>query len=184
MNAARGRLRNVLHNGLFEHAANMLRYATCECKEKTFFEYFRELESIKVWPLENTMKHRSIDDIISNLRGFNASNVTAHLEKEGSTDADNADNLDTLGRMCMCRKVNWKAIVSSTADTVTVYFHGLCLDCMSVSKALREGRDPDHEYWASGRQKKWDSKCRISHDEPTWYFSFMGRREKRGIIAY
>lgn len=184
MNAARGRLRNILHNGLFEHAANMLRHATCPCKEKTFFEYFKELESIKVWPLENTMKHRSIHDIIGNLRGFNASKVTAHLKKAGSKGTDSGDILETWDNICMCRMVDWKGIVSSTADTVKGYFHGLCLDCMSVTKALQEGRDPDHEYWLSGKRLKWDFNCRITHGEPTWYFSFMGRREKRGIIAY
>lgn len=34
------------------------------------------------------------------------------------------------------------------------YFHGLCLDCMSVTNALQEGRSPEHEYWLSDRLKE------------------------------
>jgi len=40
-------------------------------------------------------------------------------------------------------------------------------------------RDSDEDYWAHARpQYAWDSECRVDHGQPTWYFSFMGRREK------
>lgn len=41
--------------------------------------------------------------------------------------------------------------------------------------------DTDREYWSyaeRGTFKYFGCKCRIgSHEEPTWYFSFMGRKE-------
>ena len=40
--------------------------------------------------------------------------------------------------------------------------------------------DTDADYWRHAKQGvKWDSRCRINHDQPTWYFSFMGRVEKQ-----
>lgn len=38
----------------------------------------------------------------------------------------------------------------------------------------------DTDYWHhADRFVKWDEGCRIRHDQPTWYFSFMGRRTKQ-----
>ncbi|KAF3014571.1 hypothetical protein E8E15_003153 [Penicillium rubens] len=52
------------------------------------------------------------------------------------------------------------------------YFDGLCLDCM------KNHPNENSEYWALGTRRVYDSTCRISHGEPTWYFSFMGRRDR------
>lgn len=40
------------------------------------------------------------------------------------------------------------------------------------------GRDEDAEYWNHNTPNVWGDKCRIQHGQSTWYFSFMGRREK------
>ena len=35
----------------------------------------------------------------------------------------------------------------------------------------------DEDYWHhDDRDIPWNDGCRINHDQPTWYFSFMGRR--------
>lgn len=39
--------------------------------------------------------------------------------------------------------------------------------------------DADEDYWRHEEDEKWDDGCRISHGQPTWYFSFMGRKEKQ-----
>ncbi|KAL4915678.1 hypothetical protein BDW62DRAFT_212532 [Aspergillus aurantiobrunneus] len=131
LNAARGRLRNVLHNGLFDHI--------------TVFDHFRELERIKVWPLENTMKKKaSINDILTNLKQFDSSRIRA----PGTGTTSN-------GNQC-------------TLNPGQGVFDGLCLDCMSVTKTLQEGRDPDHEYWQNCEKSIWDLYCRINHGEPTY----------------
>ena len=37
----------------------------------------------------------------------------------------------------------------------------------------------DEDYWKHAKlDVPWDSGCRISHDQPTWYFSFLGRKAK------
>jgi hypothetical protein len=39
--------------------------------------------------------------------------------------------------------------------------------------------DTDKDYWNHARTDvKWNAHCRISHGQPTWYYSFMGRRDK------
>lgn len=38
--------------------------------------------------------------------------------------------------------------------------------------------DFDADYWRHASTSTWDARCRIDHGQPTWYFSFMGRREK------
>lgn len=41
----------------------------------------------------------------------------------------------------------------------------------------------DTDYWIHAQLNVlWDEKCRIIHGQPTWYFSFMGRREKMDIF--
>ncbi|KAL2866131.1 BTB/POZ domain-containing protein [Aspergillus lucknowensis] len=167
LNAARGRLRNILHNGLFNSLTQLLSAHGCSCREKTVFNYLRELHRIEVWPLENTMKHASINDMLDRLDDFNSENVRPA----------SADYCSTCSR-------GWEGIVARAAHDVRTYFGGLCLDCMSVSKRLREGHNLDHDYWTAGRNREYDLHCRIDHGEPTWWFSFMGRRERRGLIAY
>ncbi|KAL2831453.1 hypothetical protein BDW59DRAFT_182118 [Aspergillus cavernicola] len=171
VNAARGRLRNILHNGLFDHIASVVSDARCSCKEATVFDYFRELKRLEVWPLENTMKHASINDIITRLRGFDAEKMRPPKDNERP------------GYCKHCSR-NWKGIVKQVGNKVADYFDGMCLDCMSVTKCLREGRNPDHEYWMHGKNRQYDADCRIKHGEPTWWFSFMGQREKQGLLAF
>jgi hypothetical protein len=39
-------------------------------------------------------------------------------------------------------------------------------------------RDEDEEYWNHHKPGIWKGKCRIEHEQSTWYFSFLGRKEK------
>lgn len=58
------------------------------------------------------------------------------------------------------------------------YFEGLCLDCMDASKA----DDEDRDYWSHGTPKEHEFVygCRAKrHSQPTWYFSYMGRKQRR-----
>jgi hypothetical protein len=49
--------------------------------------------------------------------------------------------------------------------------------CSSKTK-----HNEDREYWnwsQTGRYAyAYNTRCRIKHGQPTWYFSFMGRKEK------
>ncbi|GFN21588.1 PAN domain family protein [Aspergillus tubingensis] len=172
LNAARGRLRNILHRELHDQVATILKHGNCECKELTVFEYLRELARIKVWPLEESMRTDSIKKMLERLRLFDATKMRKLTDPQS-------------GKVRPCFRCNtaWGAIVLRAAKTVAEYFDGLCLDCMDLSKDLRSDGDRDEDYWKHNELKKWDTGCRVKHGEPTWYFSFMGRREKRGLIG-
>ena len=118
------------------------------------------------------MRTDSIRKMLERLRLFDA----AKMRKL-------TDPLSGKVKPCIRCNTAWDAIVGRAANTVTKYFDGLCLDCMELSKDLRSDGDRDEDYWKHNDMKKWDTGCRVKHGEPTWYFSFMGRREKRGLIG-
>ena len=40
-------------------------------------------------------------------------------------------------------------------------------------------RDADEDYWNHAKSNvAWDLSCRIRHGQPSWYFSFLGRKQK------
>jgi hypothetical protein len=39
-------------------------------------------------------------------------------------------------------------------------------------------RDEDDEYWNHHVDGIWGEKCRIQHGQSSWYFSFLGRKDK------
>jgi hypothetical protein len=39
-------------------------------------------------------------------------------------------------------------------------------------------QNEDSDYWTHTDPRVYDEHCRISHGQPTWYWSFMGRKEK------
>ncbi|RDK41618.1 hypothetical protein M752DRAFT_267116 [Aspergillus phoenicis ATCC 13157] len=172
INAARGRLRVILHRELYAEVGDIVNTGECSCKELTTFEYLRELGRIEVWPLEDSMRNQSIQEMLERLSLFDAKNMRSYTNPR-------------TGKVGSCIPCNqsWGDIVLKAASTVSKYFDGLCLDCMDLSKDLRSGGDRDDDYWRHNELRNWDSGCRIKHGEPTWYFSFMGRREKRGLIG-
>ncbi|PYH86447.1 hypothetical protein BO82DRAFT_397619 [Aspergillus uvarum CBS 121591] len=173
INAVRGRLRNIAHKGLFDRIATTLKASSAPCCERTVFEFFRELQRISVWSFEDCMRHCSIDDLVFRMKRFDASKMREYRDPKTQKPMD--------GFAC---EHGWKAVVAGAAKRVEAYFDGLCLDCMDLTKNLHKGGDRDRDYWAYMRPRdRYDENCRIKHGEPTWYFSFMGRREKKGLIA-
>ncbi|KAI1078483.1 hypothetical protein F5B20DRAFT_582399 [Whalleya microplaca] len=67
--------------------------------------------------------------------------------------------------------LEWK--VHKLAGEIERKFDGLCLDCMHKFKT----GDEDCDYWEHARLRQYDHGCRFKHGQPTWYFSYMGRRE-------
>ncbi|KAF7904327.1 hypothetical protein EAF00_001661 [Botryotinia globosa] len=65
--------------------------------------------------------------------------------------------------------------VGRTGLKVQEHFDGLCLDCMSISKP-KNGKNVDAAYWMHDTLKQYSMGCRVQHDQPTRYWSFMGRR--------
>ncbi|PYI31593.1 hypothetical protein BP00DRAFT_446416 [Aspergillus indologenus CBS 114.80] len=173
MNAVRGRLRNIAHKGLFDRIARILQVSSAPCCERTVFEFFCELQRISVWPFEDCMRHCSIDDLVFRMKQFDATKMRGYTDPETKKPV-----------ACFFCEHDWKAVVAGAAKRVEAYFDGLCLDCMDLTKNLHKGGDRDRDYWAYMLPRdRYDENCRIKHGEPTWYFSFMGRREKKGLIA-
>ena len=81
-----------------------------------------------------------------------------------------------------CRQ-DYKGKVTRTEEFVDGYFHGLCLDCLDRSKPKLG--DADMDYWRHNtlKENEWVTGCRFRHKQPTWYFSFNGRKEERDRLV-
>jgi hypothetical protein len=125
----------------------------CDCKEKSLFAYNKGLSKTGIWPLHEHYK-KSIQEVLTS-PGFLR------------FDCKIPDNA------CMtCRSKLSVTAIEKIRCELTSNFNGLCLDCMNLTKS----GDVDYDYWEHDFERKWDLGCRISHSQPTWYFSFMGRK--------
>ncbi|KAE8139057.1 hypothetical protein BDV38DRAFT_58309 [Aspergillus pseudotamarii] len=163
VNAAKGRLRNVLNRELFAKINSLIENASCGCKDETVFNYLRELGRIKVQPMEEGSFSRvSIQCYLTRLRFFDHERMLRGISK----------------RRCFDCNFNWMVGVEKAIKVTAKYFDGLCLDCMKTTVKA------DKEYWDHiNFSERYDAGCRITHGEPTHYFSLMARRDKRGLVA-
>lgn len=113
---------------------------------------------MEVWPLEQTAQRNSIDRILCKLKGF------SYEAPKGA---------------CVSCRMDYGSHVDKARKHVESYFDGLCLDCMDRSKAKLG--DSDNDYWQHNQlsENEFIKGCRFPHKQPTWYFSFMGRKEDR-----
>lgn len=157
LNAAKGRLRTVILNELFRPNENLLRRG-CRCKETTLFGYEKELYTIQVWPLERAHQRSSMSTILELLNRF---------------------SFEAKENACVVCRKDYRKIVEDAQVKTRHYFDGLCLDCMDRTKPVT--KDEDMDYWRHNilRESDFFNHCRKPHQQPTWYFSFMGRIEVR-----
>lgn len=161
VNAAKGRLRTRLHAMTFAPIEKLL-VANCDCKEKTLYQYIKALHSTGVWPLDPVWPRMEVTVILDRLNSFK------YKPPESA-----------------CRSFcqgDYEGAVGRAISTVRNYFDGLCLDCMDKSKAKTANYDSDYWHHNDLEEGEWDSGCRVNHGEPTWYFSFMGRKEDRELF--
>lgn len=159
LNAARRRLRNVFSSGLSEVTEHLVRTKPCQCCPVAHFGYERALMKIDAWPVHKVINTTNLEFLIGRLRQFDYT-VPATCCKNHRAN------------------ISYKKEVANDANEVKDYFHGLCLDCMN--NRLPKLSDSDLDYWFSeyiSSSRQYDGKCRITHGEPTWYFSFNARRE-------
>ncbi|EOD52638.1 hypothetical protein UCRNP2_574 [Neofusicoccum parvum UCRNP2] len=160
INAAKGRLRIVLHRELWKPINRLLTQAECSCKEKTVFGYQKALVKIGVWPLEEMYLKYSLKEILDKLSKFN-----------WAPDPDSCRSY--------CGMTDYAGLVAEAGREVSKYFHGLCLVCMDMTNPKTTNVDED--YWRHNFIKDWDRKCRphgVSHGQPTWFYSYMGRKQQ------
>ena len=88
-------------------------------------------------------------------------------------------DFDAKSSACGTCHQDYKGRVTRIEKTVRRYFDGLCLDCLDRSKPKLG--DTDKDYWRHHKLKEheWVKGCRFPHKQPTWYFSFNGRKEER-----
>ncbi|KAF2233705.1 hypothetical protein EV356DRAFT_193808 [Viridothelium virens] len=155
LNAAKGRVRNILHDGLFDACRSLLDQS-CPCKERVFFGYFKKMCDLEVLPFETTFKGTSISDMIWRAGHF-----------DWTPPPDSCDS---------CRR-DYHRLIKLATTKAERYFDGMCLDCMDASKSKTKNGDRHSDYWMHNRLQSWDKGCRVRHGEPSWYFSFMGRKD-------
>ncbi len=137
----------------------MFKDASCACRKGTLYDYQNALFVTGIWPLEETFIKTPMDQILSKLSFF---------------------KYVRTGALCGTCSKDYKTAVRSAKRNTESYFEGLCLDCMN--KERPKLRDDDEDYWNHNKMKdNWDEGCRAQHGQPTWYFSFMGRKAKKTI---
>ncbi|KAL9578661.1 MAG: hypothetical protein Q9203_007013, partial [Teloschistes exilis] len=119
VNAAKGRLRTILHAAIFNMIEKLLD-SSCDLKEEILFGYVKALRATEVWPFDVVWGHMEVNSILNRLAEF---------------------------------------------------------EYRPPAKTIDHGSD----YWKHNNfdEATWDRGCRVSHGEPTRYFSFMGRRDER-----
>ncbi|KAF2121316.1 hypothetical protein BDV96DRAFT_484412 [Lophiotrema nucula] len=160
INAVRGRLKSLIHRGMWDGIGDLLKRRSCSCGrwETTAGRYFAELVRTEAFPLEDTYAKSSANDILGRLKYFRM--------------------IPTSSSCPHCSR-KWEIPIKEAIEKTQYYFNGLCIDCMDRSMAKRESSDVD--YWKHNEpmEGRWDKHCRIKHGEPTWYASWRGRDETR-----
>ena len=157
MNASRGRLHTLLRRGLFGPSEELHRL-TCKCRVSTAFGYEDALMKLELWPSKRLMEKGSVRDILNALLQF---------------------RYEAPSTACVLCHMNFMGKIRRVHDNVEKSFDGLCLDCMDRSKSKL--RDHHEDYWHHDRMEErgYSRHCRFTHGQPTWYFSFLGRKEDR-----
>ncbi|KAL8794612.1 MAG: hypothetical protein Q9195_002808 [Heterodermia aff. obscurata] len=163
LNSARFRLGLILSRDLHKVNKTLLK-ATCKCKGNTLWGYEKELERIGIWPFEDTVSRNSIDGLLQRLEKFN------YKVADKSACTQN------------CQR-NYNSIAGDARQRTERYFDGMCLDCMSRTKPKLKDHHSDYWNYNNFREEDgWFRGCRISHKQPSWYYSFMGREEDKNYL--
>jgi hypothetical protein len=156
LNGAKGNLKSKLKDKLV-HPFDKLKDEACTCRDATVVSFWKALDTIGYWAV-NEFKFKPMTKIL-NMSTF--INFSVNISPTACIKCHDA--VSALG----IRKVR-----AQMAND----FHGLCLDCMQLTKTGSVHQD----YWMKDYLGKWDTGCRITHGERTWNFSFMGRKTDMG----
>ncbi|CAG8957241.1 hypothetical protein HYFRA_00009443 [Hymenoscyphus fraxineus] len=152
LNGARGSLKNHLVAGFFQPQEEFPKL-DCKCRGDSVIEYLKAVQKTEIWPVHR-LQHKSIFDIINCPGTVNfACKIPENACKQ-------------------CRRLLSRTVISELRMKVASSFQGICLDCVKMTNT----EDVDSDYWTHDENREWDVGCRISHKQPTWYWSFMGRK--------
>ncbi|CZR57053.1 uncharacterized protein PAC_06942 [Phialocephala subalpina] len=158
INAARGSLKMKIHEYLYINREFL--NASCRCRKDGLFEYETALDRTGVWPLEEVLHGKdaiSLQDVLDGLVRFQYHPPNGHCH--------------------LCASDLTTTTVAAAIKNCTNNFDGLCLDC--IDKPRRRDWDADHYKHRGYKSKniRFDKGCRFPHGEPTWWFSWIARRQ-------
>lgn len=108
LNAAKGRLRTILHRNLYRPIEDLLKRARCRCKANVLYAYEQGLANTGAWPVETVFLNNSVERVLRMLESFSTAFVP-----------------QTCGSgFCT---FNFDSIVREARTEVKKYFDGLCL---------------------------------------------------------
>jgi hypothetical protein len=115
LNAAKGRLKTILHRALYHPIEKLLRFATCACKAETLYAYELTLHKTGAWPLESAFLSQCVNEIIVKLATFEPSYQP---------------------QMCTNCGFDFREAVIKAVEDARKYFDGLCLGELTSLKML------------------------------------------------
>ena len=138
-------MRVVLQQDFFSQISPLFRKATCSCKSKTVFVYFKALRVIGVWPLESIRRGTLLCGVLTRLNRF---------------------DMDIVRIGCKWCDDDYEKGVAGVKSDMVGHFDGLCLDCMNKERPKTDDPD-DSDYCPHHEDRKWDEGCRVKHGNPT-----------------
>lgn len=110
LNAARGRLKSVLHGKLYDCVDTLLEFAACHLRKDVLWGYFTALNQTQSWPLERYAARYSTQELLENLESFDY--VDPHPRRTCADD---------------CCGQNFNKVVRKAIEATGSLFDGLCL---------------------------------------------------------
>jgi hypothetical protein len=158
-----GGLKTSLHKDLYKKCGHLFRYGkdVCTCWDSTVGRYFHALTKIDVFPVEDVISYSSIQQIIERLGTFKYTHEPVCNRR---------------------RSIDWESIVRAAKSHTENYFDGMCLECMDRSKPQSENLDDENWKHNTDVNGRWDTRCRIKHNQSTWYVFWLGRPHGREKI--
>lgn len=121
VNAAKGRLKTILHGDLYNPIDRLLKFTTCAEKKEVLYDYEQGLSKTGAWPVETSFQSMSVKRMLTALGKYNATNAHATVHFAG---------LSHFG----C-SFSFKQTVDEAVKKTTIYFDGLCLGMCGLSSA-------------------------------------------------
>ncbi|KAI7775553.1 hypothetical protein LA080_006702 [Diaporthe eres] len=171
------------------------------CPKLKSAAYYKALNATGCWPVREAMEDHSVHSLLTILavtfdyinydKLHNVPDRTAARAKMPATQSATEDKrcsvcINAAVKAAFDRKV--KSLVRTLLDDKKTWinnkrwrqpvrvddsFAGLCLDCLIKTKFGCQ----DVDYWNHARKFQYDHGCRVSHGQPTWYYSYLGRPE-------
>ncbi|KAH6665154.1 hypothetical protein B0J14DRAFT_660839 [Halenospora varia] len=148
INRARFNLHNRITLKLWFHGDFLA--STCNCKEQGLFAYCLGLRNTGAWPVAKVMHGHG------------------HLSVKKAAAKLSTAKYISPNRQCGYCSRDYEGKTRRGVQMVMNNFDGLCLDCIRSG----ERKDVSNDGVSRG-MRRWNGGCRMTHGQPTWYFSWL-----------